>query len=84
MYKETATQINNNIICIMYIHCRWYYTNITFKHTLLLIGVNLVFKQCIQVWASLSGTHTAACSVAGLLLPVGMCTNSYENGEHYW
>ena len=38
--------------------------------TLLLIGVNFVLRQCIHVWASLSGTHTAACSVAGLLLPV--------------
>ena len=37
--------------------------------TLLCIGVNLTFKQCIQVCASLSGTQTAACSVAGLLLP---------------
>ena len=37
--------------------------------TLLCIGVNLTLRQCIQVCASLSGTQTAACSVAGLLLP---------------
>ncbi len=35
--------------------------------TLLLIGVNLVFRQCMHVVASLSGTHTAACSWAGFL-----------------
>ena len=36
--------------------------------TRLLIGVNLVLRQCMHVEASPSGTHTAACSVAGLLL----------------
>lgn len=35
--------------------------------TLLLMGVNLVFRQCMHVEASLSGTQTAACSVAGFL-----------------
>lgn len=44
------------------------------SHTLLLIGVNLVFKQCMQVDASLSGTQTAACSWAGFLLA--------ESAEH--
>lgn len=52
------------------------YTQLYFcmqKHTqpltLLFIVVNLAFKQCMQYWASLSGTHTAACSVAGSLPP---------------
>ncbi len=39
--------------------------------TRLLIGVNFVLRQCIQVVASPSGTHTAACSLAGCLLARG-------------
>lgn len=45
--------------------------------TRLLMGVNLVLRQCIQVCASLSGTHTAACSVAGFLLPVDHAEKGY-------
>ena len=35
------------------------------------MGVNFVLRQCIHVEASLSGTQTAACSVAGFLLAAG-------------
>ena len=45
--------------------------------TRLLMGVNFVLRQCMHVEASLSGTQTAACSVAGFLLAVeeGHCVS---------
>ena len=39
----------------------------TCRLTLLLMAVNLALRQCMHTAASLSGTHTAACSVAGCL-----------------
>lgn len=49
--------------------------------TLLLSGVNLVLRQCMHVEASASGTQTAACSVAGLLLAVHVIIITTGNGQ---
>ena len=56
---------------LLMVNCYYHYHLLLFLfyvRTRLLMGVNLVLRQCIQVEASLSGTHTAACSVAGFLL----------------
>ena len=62
-----CTAINRDPLKICENHSLCVYVTLT----LLLMGVNLVLRQCMHVEASLSGTQTAACSVAGILLAEG-------------
>ena len=75
-YNSLHTQSNSIYSCEIVLICANAVTVIMMSGhirylTRLLIGVNLVLRQCMHVEASPSGTHTAACSVAGLLLAGG-------------